>query len=98
LIVEYANTAYRKCEILRTDDDIFDVWTDFVVAGEAITDFVPIQNTPIDSVTQLNSMMVKHRLNEGVRLIAFITRARTPMPQSTDLYFSECEVYKSYLT
>jgi hypothetical protein len=28
-------------------------------------------------------------LKEGVRLIAFITRARTPMPKSTGIYFSD---------
>lgn len=96
LILEYAGTAQRKCEILRTDDDIFDVWTDFVVAGEFITDY-PSEHFPSpDSVSLLNSMVVKHILKEGVRLIAFITRARTPMTKSTDIYFSECERYKNH--
>ncbi len=96
LILEYASAAQRKCEILRTDDDIFDVWTDFVVAGEFITGYPPEHPPPLDSVSLLNSMVVKHILKEGVRLIAFITRARTPMTKSTEIYFSECEQYKNH--
>lgn len=96
LILEYASAAQRKCEILRTDDDIFDVWTDFVVAGECITGYLPELSPSLDSVSPLNCMLVKHILKEGVSLIAFITRARTPMTKSTEIYFSECERYKNH--
>ncbi len=96
-ILEYAHAAHRKCETLRTDDDIFDVWTDFVVAGEDITGYTEKHNTPIESISLLDSIMVKHILKEGVRLIAFITRARTPMSKSTEIYFGECERYKNQL-
>ncbi|MCW8929327.1 MAG: hypothetical protein OQL19_03695 [Gammaproteobacteria bacterium] len=96
LIMEYASTAHRKCEILRTDNDIFDVWTDFVVAGEEITSYIPDHDTTLDNVSLLDGIVVKHILKEGVRLIAFITRARTPMPKSTEIYLSECERYKKH--
>lgn len=95
LILEYAKTARRKCETLRTDADIFDVWSNFVVAGEEITDFIPVQShTPTDEPL-VDLLDVKHMLKEGVRLIGFITRARTPMPLSTKNFLSECEQYKS---
>ena len=94
LILEYAKAARRKCETLRTDDDIFDVWSDFVVAGEAVTEFIPEQNVTLPADLLINVLDVKHMLKEGVRLIAFITRARTPMPKSTAKYLSECEQYK----
>lgn len=94
LILEYAKTARRKCETLRTDDDIFDVWSDFVVAGEAVTDFIPEHNATLSDGPLIDVLDVKHMLKTGVRLIAFITRARTPMPKSTERYLNECAQYK----
>jgi hypothetical protein len=94
LILNYAKTARRKCETLRTDDDIYDVWSDFVVAGEAITDFVPDTNAVTSGEPMVDALDVKHMLKAGVRLISFITRARTPMPVSTQNYLNECAQYK----
>ncbi len=97
LILEYAKAARRKCETLRTDDDIFDVWSDFVVAGEEVTDFTPEHNASLTGDPLIDILAVKHMLKSGVRLIAFITRARTPMPKSTEKYLSECAQYKKRL-
>ena len=93
LILEYAKKARHKCETLRTDDEIFDVWSNFVVAGEAVTGFQLIETA---SATEplLDPLDVKYMLKEGVRLIAFITRARTPMPVSTNNFLNTCERYK----
>jgi hypothetical protein len=93
LILEYAKKARHKCETLRTDEEIFDVWSNFVVAGEAVTDFQLIETAPATEPL-LDPLDVKHMLKEGVRLIAFITRARTPMPVSTNNFLSACERYK----
>ena len=94
LLLEYATTARRKCETLRTDDDIYDVWSNFVVAGESVTDFEALA-VPTDYQEPLVDVLdVKHMLKTGVRLIAFITRARTPMPVSTENFLNECERYK----
>ncbi len=95
LIMEYAKTARHKCETLRTDDDIFDVWSNFVVAGEELTNFTPVQNPTHTDEPLIDILDVKHMLKEGVRLIGFITRARTPMPLSTKNFFSECGLYKA---
>jgi hypothetical protein len=95
LILKYAEHARRKCQILRTDNDIFDVWTDFVVAGEQVTDFIPGQVDVVMDDSLVDEIDVKYMLNTGVRLIASITRARTPMPKSTDNYLTECEKYKN---
>ena len=90
LILSYAETAKRKCETLRTDDEIFDIWSNFVVAGEDIVAFRP--KTIITDAQQPNDVIDgKHLIKWGVRLITFVTRARTPMPQSTDLFIAECE-------
>lgn len=95
LIMEYARAARCKCETLRTDHDIFDVWTDFVVAGEEITNFVPVPFDNPDNIPLVDLIDVSYMLRAGVRLIAFITRARTRMPKSTENYLSECERYKA---
>jgi len=94
LILDYANVAKRKCETLRTDADIFDVWSDFVVAGEEITNFIPKHSDTHADDPRVDVIDGKNLLEAGVRLIAFITRARTPMPKSTKIYLSECERYK----
>ena len=94
LIQAYARAARCKCETLRTDEDIYDVWSDFVVAGELITDFIPLEITRRDDEMLINMLDIQHMLKAGVRLIAFITRARTPMPKSTDNFLRECERYK----
>lgn len=92
-IERYAAMAKRKCETLRTDKDIFDVWSDFVVAGEAITEFEPkLPHKP--TAEQLYDAKDGMRLlANGVRLVGFVTRARTPMPKSTTKYIIECERY-----
>lgn len=95
LILDYAKAARHKCETLRTDDDIFDVWSDFVVAGEEITNFNPEHSATIADVPMVDIIDVEYMLKAGVRLIAFITRARTPMPKSTENFLSECERYKA---
>jgi len=95
LILDYAKTARHKCETLRTDDDIFDVWSDFVVAGEEITNFNPDHSVAVADVPLVDIIDVEFMLKAGVRLIAFITRARTPMPKSTENFLSECERYKA---
>jgi len=99
LILEYAKDARRKCETLRTDDDIFDVWSDFVVAGEEVTNFIPDSDYSAahGGEALIDVLDAKHLLKEGVRLIAFITRARTPMPKSTENFLNECERYKNRL-
>ena len=95
LILAFAEVAKRKCETLRTDADIYDVWSDFVVAGEEVTEFELVETESYSGEPLVNVLDVKHMLREGVRLIAFITRARTPMPKSTQSYLSQCERYKS---
>lgn len=95
LILEFARTARHKCETLRTDEDLFDIWSDFVVAGEAVTNFTPRDDAGLNGENLVDVIDVRHMLKEGVRLIGFITRARTPMPKSTAKYLSECERYKS---
>ena len=89
LILDYAAKARSKCETLRTDKDLFEVWSDFVVAGEAILQCGLTQRAK--KQVSLQAMMRCQLLEKGVRLISFITRARTAMPKSTDNFRMACE-------
>ncbi len=93
LILDYAAKARRKCETLRTDDDLFEVWSDFVVAGEAILQCAPAQQAK--KHINLKAMMRCQLLEKGVRLISNITRARTAMPKSSESYRMACELLKT---
>ena len=95
LINEYARVARRKCETLRTDKDLLDIWSDFVVAGEEVSSFIPLNSEKLSNVPRVDVLDSKHLLVSGVRLIGFITRARTPIPKSTEGYLKECIRYQS---
>ncbi|MCB1966944.1 hypothetical protein [Accumulibacter sp.] len=98
-IREFANAAKVKTETLRTDPDIFDVWSRLVTAGERLANFTPQAaadagekrpGSPLHSVSDGLQL-----LRNGRDLVFYIARARTPMPKSTSEYIARCE---SYLT
>jgi hypothetical protein len=95
LIRDFADAAKVKAETLRTDPDIFDVWTQFVTTGERLANIAPKATT-----LTLGAGVRRHRLADGRQLIRngrdlifYITRARTPMPKSTREYIQRCAIY-----
>lgn len=88
---DFAVEAKTKCETLRTDHNIFDVWSRFVVAGERLLAFVPKPQaswTP-QQLQGYNDAVVLIR--HGRDLVGHITRARTPMPKSLREWIERCE-------
>ena len=96
LIRTLGTAAKNKCQTLRTDKDIFDQWTDFVVASEHLTSFRPklTENSP-DSVRQL-AADGKLLLLRGNELISYVTRARVTMPKSSQEYIASCHNYAAH--
>ena len=94
LVHNYARKAKHKCEILRTDEEVFDVWSDFVVAGDEILSYEPLVNTQRQNKPAMDVIDARHLIEEGVKLIAFIARARTSMPKSTERYMKVCQDFK----
>lgn len=93
LVRQYADAARIKCEVLRTDADIFDVWARFSVAGEHLHNFVP--SMP-DMATEVHIREAAHgvRLVRQARnLVSDITRARVSMPKSVDEFVGRCEAF-----
>lgn len=89
LILDYAANARRKCETLRTDNGIFDVWSEYVAASELIEEF-----EPVEAESGAKGFYRRYMLDRGVQLIDEITRARTAMPKSTLKYLELCGKFK----
>ncbi len=94
---EFTDAAKLKTETMRTDANIFEVWSQLVTAGERLANFTPqAASAPIPHV----ETAVSHSLSDGLQLlrngrdlIFYITRARTPMPKSTREYIERCNNY-----
>jgi hypothetical protein len=93
-IREFGEAAKVKCETLRTDSDIFDVWTSFVVSAEKLARFTP--QPPQEDFTRERSWGAEGMLlvRQGIDLVTYITRARVPMPKSTREFFERCEQFR----
>lgn len=90
----FAEAARIKCETLQTDEDIFDVWSSFVVAGENLVGFAPdagkCWNAPqLQGFTDAIGLIAR-----GRDLVSDIARARTPMPKSTHEFIERCRAFK----
>jgi hypothetical protein len=94
LIAELVIAAKSKCETLRTDEDIFDVWTSFAVATEKLGSYKPA--LPADATTREQDWAAQglQLLRRGRDLVSDVTRARVPMPKSTREYIDACERYR----
>jgi hypothetical protein len=97
LIRAYADAAKLKCETLRTDPAIFEVWPSFAVAREALMDFepqLPSHHSVLDVQMARDALQM---LKDGIQLIADITRARVAMPKSKREFLERCERLRAAL-
>jgi len=82
LVEAFAEAAKIKSETLRTDDDVFDTWTTFVVSGEHLLAFAArVTGSPglDDELVQAGMVLIVRARD----LIADMARARVPMPKSS---------------
>jgi hypothetical protein len=87
---EFARAARVKCETLRTDADIFEVWPAFVVAAERLQRCDPkIPHHAGRSVTR-SAESACRLLQDGITLVSHIVRARVVMPKSTRDFLQLC--------
>lgn len=94
-IADLARAAKLKSETLRTDPDIFDIWSDFSVAAERLADLVPRLSPDPGIPEQEAALQGRQLLRQGKDLIFYVTRARVPMPKSTRELIERCERYRS---
>lgn len=88
-VTELANAGKVYSETLRSDPDIFDVWTSFAVAQERLRAFPTDSFQPSNHQRQLFEHG-KRLVRETADLISSIARARVPMPKSTDELIARC--------
>jgi hypothetical protein len=98
LIATFVKAAKANAETLRTDDDIFDIWTSLVVSGEALSAFSPAgalgASPPLSPY-----ISVGHRLiREAKDVILHIARARVPMPKTAGELIQRFQAYKASAT
>ncbi|HET9958640.1 MAG TPA: hypothetical protein VFQ61_29305 [Polyangiaceae bacterium] len=96
LVREFARASKLKCETLRTDKDIFDVWTSFAVSGERLCAFAPqLPSDPNNDVMRRRLKKGLRLLHSGKELVCYIARARVPMPKSTHALIERCIRYRN---
>lgn len=93
-ILDLAKAAKIKTETLRTDPDIFDVWSIMVTAGERLANLSPYPAETQDQSRTHDVAEGIQLIRQGRNLIFYITRARTPMPKSTRDFIERCKVYR----
>ncbi|HTB75222.1 MAG TPA: hypothetical protein VK762_18360 [Polyangiaceae bacterium] len=94
LLRDFAHAARVKCETLRTDTDIFEVWTSFVVRAEALAAFRPLLATDAPLAERLRATEGMQLVVDGKNLTSYMTRARVPMPKSTREFQERCTAFR----
>ena len=93
-IRQFCEAAKDKCEVLRTDPAVFDVWPTFVVCRERLRSLQPIL-PPAPTATEIREAQEAIRvLMEGSALVTHIVRARVPMPKSTMELLDKCTQFR----
>jgi hypothetical protein len=87
VVDEFVRAAKLKSETLRTDPEVFEVWSSFVVSSETLCAFQPAGAASADALCAQFSEI----LRAGSLLVASMARARVPMPKSTRAFLDRCE-------
>lgn len=93
LVFDFARIAKIKCETLRTDPDIFDVWAEFVTASERLAALSPALGPGADECTRQLAADGLHLILQGRNLVTDIIRARVTMPKSAREFIERCETF-----
>ena len=91
VIDDFVRAAKLKTETLRTDPEVFEVWSSFVVASEILSGFQPtlVAGAPVPD-PQL-CPQVSGLLRDGAAIVSSMARARVPMPKTTRAFIERCE-------
>jgi hypothetical protein len=92
-IRDFAGAARIKVETLRTDREIFDIWSAMVAAGERLASFSPVLANPASEHEQRVASFGTQLICNGRDLIFHIARARVAMPKSTREFIERCDTY-----
>lgn len=93
LISQLSETAKLKCETLRTDPVIFEVWPKFAVSVEKLLSIGPAEKSHNSCLACWEADEGQRLIKDGSDLITHIARARVSMPKSTKAYIARCQAY-----
>ena len=93
-IAEFAEAARIKCETLRTDEEIFEIWTSLVVSGEHMAAFEPTLDPDAPPALRREAAAGVTLIRRAKDLVFWVTRARVPMPKSTEALVSLCRRFR----
>jgi len=89
----FARAACLESETLRADEVIFEVWPEFVAAGDELASFEPDCTGAIDDRQARLIREGVDLVRRGKELLTWIASARVPMPKSTQNFFDACDAY-----
>lgn len=89
VVDSFVRAAKLKTETLRTDVDVFEVWSSFVVASESLCGFEP--SPPCGPGEQQLCTQFGELLRASSVLVSSMARARVPMPKSARAFIERCE-------
>jgi hypothetical protein len=95
---EFAAAAKVKTETLRTDPDLFEVWTTFVASAERLAYLEPRLAADASARAQQEVSDALQLIRAGRDLITYVTRARVSMPKSTREFIERCERFRGACT
>lgn len=94
LLGAFSVAARAKSETLRTDEDMFDVWTSFVTSAEDLSAFEPRLPHAPTFLEQQEAAEGRQLIREGKELVSYIARARVPMPKSAQAFLERAGRYR----
>ena len=97
IVDTYATAAKHESETMKSDANIFEIWPQFIAAGEALAMYQPAIQPNSSRKCLYVLEHAQKNLTTGSNLINWVARARVPMPQSTQHYVENCQNLKSRL-
>lgn len=95
LVENYSTYAKWSCEIMRKDPDNFFIWPKFVATSDGLREISREICTQHETSRDFPVIQECCRLvDSGRQLISYISRARVPMPKSTDRYLKRCKKFR----
>jgi len=94
LVRQFARAAKIKSETLSTDPEVFEVWTSFVVAGEKLSAFQPLVARDAGRAELQRATDGADLVRRVKELVSHVTRARVPMPKSTQELIERMERFR----
>jgi hypothetical protein len=95
LVAEFICAAKEKCETLRSDPDIFDLWASFVVSAEKMGNFAPLRSGEPSLFEDQRAALGIELIRSAKDLVLHTARARVPMPKTTAEFIERCERYRA---